>query len=70
MLHWPSYIEAYCLGAKKYILKEDQSGLPAARAHLKKYVRSGRGCEFGWCNILKKLCFCLDLLFVHNNKIL
>lgn len=35
-LHWPSYVENYCLGTKKYILKEDLSGLPAARAHLRK----------------------------------
>ena len=34
-LHWPSYIENYCFGTKKFILKEDPSGLPAARAHLK-----------------------------------
>lgn len=35
-LHWPTYVENYCLGTKKYILKEDLSGLPAARAHLRK----------------------------------
>jgi len=35
-LHWPTYMENYCLGTKKYILKEDLAGLPAARAHLKK----------------------------------
>jgi len=38
MLHWPTYIQNYCLGTKKFILKEDASGIPAARAHLKKYV--------------------------------
>ncbi|XP_074660774.1 fatty acyl-CoA reductase 1-like isoform X2 [Tubulanus polymorphus] len=35
-LNWPEYIEEYCLGTKKYILNEDLSGLPAARAHLRK----------------------------------
>ncbi|CAG5132484.1 unnamed protein product [Candidula unifasciata] len=35
-LHWPTYIENYCLGAKKYVLNEDVSGLPAARAHMRK----------------------------------
>jgi len=34
-LHWPTYMQQYCLGTKKFILKEDMSGLPAARAHLK-----------------------------------
>lgn len=35
-LHWPTYLENYCLGTKKYLLNEDLSGVPAARAHLKK----------------------------------
>jgi fatty acyl-CoA reductase len=35
-LHWPTYIQNYCLGTKKFILKEEQSGVPAARAHLRK----------------------------------
>lgn len=35
-LHWPEYIENYCMGTKKYLLNEDMSGLPAARQHLKK----------------------------------
>ena len=35
-LHWPTYLENYCLGTKKYILKEDLNDLPAARAHLKR----------------------------------
>ncbi|KAK7468138.1 hypothetical protein BaRGS_00019969 [Batillaria attramentaria] len=34
-LHWPTYMENYCLGAKKYLLNEDLAGLPAARAHIK-----------------------------------
>ncbi|KAK2534889.1 hypothetical protein Q9233_004008 [Columba guinea] len=35
-LHWSEYIESYCLGAKKYLLNEDMSGIPAARQHLRK----------------------------------
>jgi hypothetical protein len=35
-LHWPTYLESYCLGTKKYLLNEDLSGLPAAKAHLRK----------------------------------
>ncbi|XP_041367398.1 fatty acyl-CoA reductase 1-like [Gigantopelta aegis] len=35
-LHWPTYIENYILGTKKYLLKEDMVDVPAARAHLKK----------------------------------
>ncbi|KAK7099519.1 hypothetical protein V1264_003647 [Littorina saxatilis] len=35
-LHWPTYMENYCLGAKKYLLNEDLASVPAARAHLRK----------------------------------
>lgn len=35
-LHWATYMQNYCLGTKKFVLKEDPSGFPAARAHLKK----------------------------------
>ena len=35
-IHWPNYIENYCQGTKTYILKEDMSGLPAARAHIRR----------------------------------
>ncbi|NXA50924.1 FACR1 reductase, partial [Nothocercus julius] len=35
-LHWSEYIESYCLGAKKYLLNEDMSGIPAAKQHLRK----------------------------------
>ncbi|XP_077995112.1 fatty acyl-CoA reductase 1-like [Glandiceps talaboti] len=35
-LDWPSYLEAYCLGTKRFVLKEELSGLPKARAHLRK----------------------------------
>ncbi|XP_076450896.1 fatty acyl-CoA reductase 1-like isoform X2 [Babylonia areolata] len=34
-LHWPTYVENYCLGTKKYLLNEDLAGLPAAKAHLR-----------------------------------
>ncbi len=37
-IHWPTYMEHYCLGVKLYLAKEKLSGLPAAKAHLKKYV--------------------------------
>jgi hypothetical protein len=37
-LHWPTYVENYCLGAKKYLLNEDLASVPAAKAHLRKYV--------------------------------
>jgi len=46
MLHWPTYIQNYCLGTKKFILKEDVAGLPAARAHLKKSVHSLQICLY------------------------
>lgn len=35
-LHWPTYVENYCLGAKKYLLNEDLASVPAAKAHLRK----------------------------------
>ncbi|KAK3603214.1 hypothetical protein CHS0354_036144 [Potamilus streckersoni] len=35
-LHWPTYIENYCIGTKKFLLNEDLSELPAARAHIRK----------------------------------
>jgi len=34
-IHWPKYIENYLMGTKKYLLKEDMLGLPAARQHLR-----------------------------------
>ena len=36
VIHWPTYIENYCLGTKIYLMKENLKGLPAAKAHLKK----------------------------------
>lgn len=35
-LNWLEYTENYVLGVKKYLLKEDMSGIPKAREHLKK----------------------------------
>ncbi|XP_038598268.1 fatty acyl-CoA reductase 2 [Tachyglossus aculeatus] len=35
-LDWFEYVENYCIGTKKYLLKEDMSRLPAARQHLKR----------------------------------
>jgi len=35
MLHWPTYMANYCQGTRKFILKEDLSNLPVARARLK-----------------------------------
>ncbi|XP_003221419.2 fatty acyl-CoA reductase 1 isoform X2 [Anolis carolinensis] len=35
-LHWSEYMENYCLGTKKYLLKEDMAGIPAAKQHLRK----------------------------------
>lgn len=34
-LHWPTYLEAYCLGTKRFVLNEDMNDLPAARSHMK-----------------------------------
>lgn len=40
-LHWPTFLQQYCLGTKLYILKEDLSTLPMARRNLRKmfYIR-------------------------------
>ncbi|XP_047476457.1 putative fatty acyl-CoA reductase CG5065 [Penaeus chinensis] len=35
-LHWPTYMEQYCLGTKRYVMKEELSTLPTARKHLSK----------------------------------
>ena len=34
-IHWPTYIENYLIGTKKFLLNEDLHGVPAARTHLK-----------------------------------
>ena len=61
MLHWPTYIQNYCLGTKKFILKEDVAGLPAARAHLKKSVHSLQICLYLFELIRRIFCLCLIL---------
>jgi len=35
-VNWPNYIGKYCLGLRKYVLKQDLSTLPAARKHVRK----------------------------------
>ncbi|XP_070611331.1 fatty acyl-CoA reductase 2 [Erythrolamprus reginae] len=35
-LTWPEYMKDYCLGTKKYLLKEDMAGLPAAQQYIRK----------------------------------
>jgi len=35
-IHWKTYIENYCLGTKMYVMKEDMTSLPEARAHMKR----------------------------------
>ncbi|XP_013403407.1 fatty acyl-CoA reductase 1-like [Lingula anatina] len=35
-INWPSYVENYCLGVKRYFLKEELSGLPGARRAMKR----------------------------------
>lgn len=35
-LHWPTYMEQYCLGTKRYVMKEELTTLPTARRHLSK----------------------------------
>jgi len=38
-LHWKSYIEQYCLGTKKYLLKEDMTKMNKCRRELLNLVR-------------------------------
>lgn len=35
-LHWPSYFEQYCLGVRRYILKEEMATLPHSRKALRR----------------------------------
>jgi fatty acyl-CoA reductase len=35
-VNWHNYIGKYCLGLRKYVMKEDLSTLPAARKHMRK----------------------------------
>lgn len=38
-IHWPTYMESYCLGIKQFILKEELSTLPHARKALVRLQR-------------------------------
>lgn len=37
-IHWPTYLETYILGVRKFLLKEDPSTLPLARKRLERFV--------------------------------
>lgn len=50
-LHWPSYIEQFCLGTKKYVLKEDMSNMNKARHHLARFEMSIKIIEIKIYNI-------------------
>lgn len=39
-INWPSFIEKYCLGAKRFILKEDIGKIDKARKSLKRINRT------------------------------
>jgi len=36
-IHWPTYLENYCLGVKRFALHEDVSRLPLARQSINRY---------------------------------
>lgn len=35
-VNWPAYIGKYCLGLRKYVMKDDPNTLPNARKHVRK----------------------------------
>jgi len=37
-IHWPTYLENYCIGVKRFALNEDMSRLPEARRSVNRYV--------------------------------
>jgi alcohol-forming fatty acyl-CoA reductase len=37
-INWKTYIEEYCLGTKKFLMKEDMSNINACRRNLKRYL--------------------------------
>ncbi|XP_060601049.1 fatty acyl-CoA reductase 1-like [Ruditapes philippinarum] len=39
VIHWPTYMEAFCLGTKQFVLKEELSKLPHARKALARLQR-------------------------------
>lgn len=41
-IHWPTYIENYCVGTKVYALKEDMANMPSARKHVQRLLLRNR----------------------------
>lgn len=54
-IDWPSYIETYALGTRRFILKDDPSTLPAARRHMTRLVQANVTISI---RILKQLIDC------------
>lgn len=54
-IHWPTYLENYCLGVKRFALKEDLSKLPEARLAIHRLVLRKR---------LKQLLFVIIFLWM------
>jgi len=44
-INWPAYVKVYARGTKKFLLKEDFSGYPAARRHLQRLRMIGYGLQ-------------------------
>ena len=38
-IDWNTYMEGYVLGARRFLLKDDMSTVPAARKNLNRYLR-------------------------------
>lgn len=60
-LHWKSYLESYCLGTKKYALKEDMTKMSKCRKELKNLVKLR--------NIGYSIIFTVFLKFVFFRKL-
>ena len=45
-IHWPQYLEDYYLGIRRYILKEENSTIPAARKNLKRLYFTNKTIEY------------------------
>ncbi|CAG7730441.1 unnamed protein product [Allacma fusca] len=45
-INWPEYMKIYCLGVRKYILKEHPDTLPAARKHLRRMYWLDKSVKF------------------------
>ena len=37
-IHWPTYLENYCMGTKRFALKEDIAKMPEARRNVQRSV--------------------------------